>query len=431
MKQNPYLKPEDEEFIRRGVLALRSVGEHDSAIGDLSDPISHRAPSGRPPIRVSRYVPVCAAIGAVALVTLWPRPLHAASIQEVIDAVNGRESRYEQVLVPDSHGQLNLQMERWGAPGKFAERFRDGTENRFNGHLNYQFHPQNRYQVVDESKGSDAWDIDPVGIKAFAGFKLEHVEAEGAKMRYSFKMAPGRQDLVFDAKSKLPLERDVIRTDGSLMEVHRYFFLQQVELSVFDPEIKAGITTYNLPQQRLEMSQALREPAQSKVVAGIRINLHAVVVDPVDGMVAVVVSGGDPRPPISVKLAAPIEITGISGGFDNTEVAYTTLAGRAPDVHNSLVVKGEQARVETVRFPDKPFIPNRFTIRVPVWKLDRRIPLLDWQTKMRIRDNSRQVGVAEFQVDRAIRTSSIDAILPNHVIQRQAVGKATTAAPSR
>jgi len=419
LKHNPSWNHKEEEFLNRGIHALRSEPVDSSGVPGA---VARMMMTVRHPIGTTialRYLSLGAAAVGFAVFSLWPRSSHAASIREIVMMAKQQSTRYERVLKPDAHGRLTMYLEQWGAPGKYANRFVNEGETRFNGRLEYSFRHETNTQVIEESNGSDALEIDPVGLEAFDDFKLLRVDTEGSRLRYVFQMAPSRQEIVVDAATKLPIERDVIKSDGSIMEVHQYFFQKTLDPNIFEPDIKPGVRTINLPEDRKKLDEMLLDPPQCKMVAGVRVNLHAVIVDDVSSIVAAVVSGGDARPPVRNPLVkSPLAIVGLPDGFATPEAAYSSLAGQAPDVTNTLQVNGEPARVDQTSYQPKVSIPDEFVLRVPVWKRDPSLPLLDWQSHKRIGDDSCLVGWAEFKVNHPLRTYGIARVLPNYVFPK-------------
>ena len=338
-----------------------------------------------------RYLALGGAVAAGIGFAMLPRTSNAASIRDIMLAVKQQTSRYEQVFKPDKNGKLYMYFEQWGAPGKYANRFQGENETRQDGRLTYRYSQKENCQTVELGKASE---IDEVGIEAFSHFKLSRVVEEGKTLRYEYAMDPGRQDLVVDAETKLPLERNAYLSDGSLLESHKYRF-QSVDPSVFEPNIKPGVPYFNIPEDRKVLLTELAQGSQHQVVGGINIQLYAVIAD-ANGNVGAVVSGGLPQPvtrPYAMKF--PMEVAGTQKG-----ISYPSSV--------NFEVAGESARLEQVYFASKPKIGDQFKLRIPVFKVTGQPP----------------IGWAEFNVKHVIRTYSAQIIMPNYVIPDNTEAKA-------
>lgn len=418
LKQNPSMNLDGDDRLGAGIEALRSESVDSSGMQFAINKMLSTSRKQSSSHTTFRYLTLGGVTAGISMLAFWPRPLEAASLKEILTAVKQQTSRYERVLKPDASGKLVLSFEEWAAPGKYASRWQaDASERRYNGTVCYSYNPATREQSIEQSKSME---IDPVGIEYEAQFKVQRIEKEGSKLRYVFKMAPARQDLVVDAQSKLPIERDVYKRDGSVMEVHEYHFQSNLDPTIFEPQVRSGVTMHNYPEERAQVREILAARPQTQNVAGTQITLRAVIVDDLNGLVAAVVSGGDPRSPVLSRPAESsphLQIVGIPGGFPSiTSGEYTTLAGQAPGIQNTLQVNGEPARVEETFYPYKPTISDQCVIRVPVWKRDPTLPLVYWKTGTRIGTDSRLVGWVEFKVKHPFRTGSITAVLPNYVL---------------
>jgi len=281
------------------------------------------------------------------------------------------------------------------------------------------YRPKQNLQRIQRSRIDE---IDEVGVETYSQFKLVRTEAEGTHTRYVFHMWPSRQDLVVDTATHLPLERDVWKADGSLSEVHRYHF-QPVDDRMFEPDIKPGVPLHNIVEDEKAVARMLSGKPQSQVVDGVKLDLYATIVDG-NGDVAVVISGGAPRSPVSKDF---LQIVGVSAAYPMTGAEFTTLSGRIPGFENSLLAGGTKVRLEKIHVRDKLLIASGpLEVRVPVWKIDQTLPLMEEGKVVGV--DSRLVGWADFEVKTPVRTEEIEKVLPNYVLP-PAVMKATVRIP--
>lgn len=414
MKHNQHLNPKEEGALRRGIEGLRTETVDESGVSATATKMmaTGKARASRPV--VYRLVVVGGAAAALSVVAFWPRTSSAASLKDVVKAVSQMSARYERVYKPSKDGKLELYMEQWGEPGKYAMRFVGNGEHRYNGQVVYGYWPKtNRQRVIE----AEAMEIDPVGVEAFSQFKLLRVEDEGATLRYVYNI---RQDLIIDKKTKLPTQRVVHNSDDSIMEVHEYHFTNDLEDSIFEPDVKPGVPFFNIPEDRQKLKGMLAMTPQSKVVAGVKINLHAVVIGD-DGMVSAILTGEAPRASHGKEL---LQVMGYeSGKWSMNAANYTTYAGKYPQTDNTLRVGNQTAILEKAHFPTKPQFGGKLALRVPVWKMDPSLPLLDWDTKKKIGIDSKFVGWAEFTVTNPLYTEQVEEVLPNWM-RPPSVGKA-------
>jgi len=381
-----------------------------------------------------RYVTIGAA-ATVAAVALWPHPSSALALHDVKAAVQSQVARYERVYKPDNSGKLQLTYETWVAPGRGAVRDVGGIEIRQDGPVCYRFNPKINSQTIEQTEPEAN---EPVRVDDFAVFQAEfpilRTETDGTRSRYEFRMAPARQDLVVDTTTKLPIERDVYNPDGSVMEVHEYQFQVNPDLSVFKPDIKPNVPLYNIYEDRQSLQERLSGPPQVKVVEGIKVRLHAVVADAY-GYVSAVISGGDPRSWSQGPIYPP-QIVGLPRGMNATDPAYTAYANAKPGFPNMFEVNGERLRLDKVYMgsddhgtPDykwKQTIPDKFVLRIPVWRYDANTPLLDFTTKKKIGADTKLVGWAEFTVRNPLRTEMVEKLMPNQKIPASGLAASAT-----
>ncbi|HVT11006.1 MAG TPA: hypothetical protein VHE55_01960 [Fimbriimonadaceae bacterium] len=366
--------------------------------------VSRMLAEGRPQSRAwvpMRYVLVGGAAAALAAVALFPRTSSAAPLSAIARAVSLQLARYERVYKADKDGHLDVYMEQWGEPGKYAMRFTDDSmETRQNGALRYTYWKQTNLQSIESGPAEQ---IDGVGVAEFSQFKLLRVESAGPNLlRYVFNI---RQDLLVDTRTNLPTERVVYNSDGSLMEMHEYHF-HPLDESIFDPHIRAGVRLDNYPAQRRAVEEALAQPPQKAVVDGTTVWLHTVLIGD-QGFVGAVVSGGDP----SGTAFAPLKIVGLPDGWSMNPIG-SSVWSQTPGKENTLKVDGKPARLEQAMLRPGTQVPGSFTIRVPVWRYDVSRPLLDHGK--RIGMDSKLIGWAQFEVKNPLHVGGIEQVLPNY-----------------
>jgi len=406
LKQNPHWNPEDEATLRRGVEGLRGEPADTSGISaTVGKMMAERGPVSRSR-PTFRYLGFAGAAAALGLVAFWPRTSSAASLREVAAAVEKMSARYERVYKPNKDGKLEMYMEQWGEPGKYAMRFVGDMEMRYNGKVAYGYWPKTNHQRVIEA---EAEEIDSVGVEAFSKFKLLRVVDEGKLRRYVYNI---RQDLLIDTTTNLPTQRIAYNNDGSVMEIHEYHFSEDLDDKIFEPDIKPGVPFYNIPEDRERLRGMLAMTPQTTTVAGMKIHLHAVIVSD-HGMVGAIVTGGDPRASRGKEVLRISGLRDLNGNLNYGE--YTTLAGHGRVETNRLQVNCQPAILEIAQFWNQT-VPEKFTIRIPVWKLDPKLPLYDYGSTKAIGIDSRFVGWAEFKVTHPLRTESVESVLPTWVM---------------
>lgn len=407
MKHDMHWNPEEEQLLGRPLAKMRVESGAASGRRAAIEAMLAR-PRSAPQRPVARYMVLAAACAAMAGVAIWPRPSSAVGLAEVAKALREFRARHDRVYRPDSSGKLVLAYEQWAEPGKLASVFAEGTENRSDGKLVYSYSPQTNRQRI--APGSLAG-IDPVGVEEYERSpygKLERLEREGSGLRYVFQMGATRQDLIVDSHTKLPIRREVFYPADRLMEVHEYEFLDDIPDAVFEPHLKPSVPLTNVPKDRHELAQQLAAVPRVATVAGIDVRLHAVIIAS-NNTVGAVVTGGAPR---GSRSKEGLVIPGQTPILLMTDGAYSVWE-KLPHIENTLVVDGQFARVEAMMF--KGHIPERFTLRVPVWKEDASLPLRDPKTGVRLGSDAKLVGWAEFEVTKPIRSESIEPLLPNYV----------------
>lgn len=418
LKQDQSWNHRNEEAIRRGAEGARSEPVDLSPVSGVVSKMMSEGRAHRTHWLPARYLAVAGVGAALIGVALYPRPSSAA-MSEVVDAVRQQRARFEEVYKPDKNGKLYVYLEHWGKPGKYAMRFTDDAmESRENGKLIYCYWNTNgiKYQRVDSGEGEG---IDPVGVEEFGRFKLLRVLDAGPHLkRYVFNI---RQDLIVDTTTNLPTQRVCYNNDGSVMEIHVYHF-QDVDDSVFEPHIKPGVPYYNIPADRQAVNAMIAQPPQTVVVAGVKVKLHAVIVD-MAGNVGALVSGGDPR-----GVSTPMQVVGLPEGMMMTPPSSTVLSQAPETPANRLTIGGQPARLEKVTFPPKVEIPDGFTLRIPVWRYDPSQPLINAGRKIGL--DSKIVGWAEFKVNKVLRTEQVEKVLPDWAPPEGIAGTGTAKADS-
>ena len=385
MKYAPHSNHKDPDI--PGVGALRGEPVNTSAAPNVVAQMLNTAPGSARRPKFGYYC-VAAAAAAVGGALLLPRKSSAMSMHEVARAARLCTSWYEETYRPDKSGKLQLVLENWTAPGKSTcLEFTNGKldcEKRFDGKLEYGFFPAEKYQRI-APWGMEGFPLSTV--ESFEEFKLIEVRKEGSLLRYVFDI---HQDLLVDPATKLPVERDVYHKDGSILEIHKYFFGNHFDERLFEPDIKPGVPLIDIPAEQAAVNASLSGTPQTEVVGGISVSLYAVIIQDKQSIGAVVV-GGSPHPP-----AAPqhMQIVGIAA----PESRNMFDSDPWPGEKKPLIIAGRAAHIERAGWLQRPSIPDRFTLRMPVWKSD-----------------STFAGWAEFEIADAIRAEGIDEVLPNFV----------------
>lgn len=410
MKENLQWNPEEEALLRRPVEALRQETGNPLRMQAAEAAMLDRRTIIRPRRPMLRYAMAGAAVLALSVVALWPRPV-SASLKNVIQAVKAFPARYERVYRPDAGGNLKLAYQEWSEPGKHATYFEGSSDFRNNGVLNFVYDPGSNYQRISPAP-KKAMEMDSVAVEDFKNLpysKLLRVEQDGPFQRYVFQMGATRQDLVVESESSLPRYRDVFYPGNTLLERHEYHFSADLPDEIFDPKIRPGVPMVNIVEQRARLAKMLEDEPQVQIVAGQRIALHAVIVSR-EHCIAAILSGEDAR---SASSREGIQVVGIQKGFTGTDGASSVWAGKDPRVGPRFMVKDFPGLLERTFYPPNVEIPDEFVLRVPVWKLDPGKPLLDSAGK-KVGIDSKLVGWAEFKVQNAVYTDSVDAVLPGY-----------------
>ena len=392
MKYAPHSNHKNPEI--PGVAALRDEAVDMSGARKVAAQMLRTMPGVRH--RPSRLLYTFAAAAAVlGGVMLLPRTARPVSLHDVGQAIKEYHSWYEQTYRPDSSGRLQLANEFWEAPGKSTWiEWRDGklaSEMRFNGKLHYQYLPAEKSQRIT-SWGMDGMPLSTV--ESFEQFKLLDVRPEGKLLRYRFAI---HQDLLIDPATKLPVERDVYHRDGSILEIHKIFLTNHIDDQIFEAAVKPGVPLFDIPAAQAAVRARLSGTPQTQVVGGVAVSLHAVIIEngPHAMRCGAVLVGGVERP-----TGAPehILIVGVTAPESRPQFKNVFDIDPNPGEKTPLIVGGKVAHLERAGWPVMPPIPDRFTLRVPVWG-----------------SGSKFAGWAEFEVVDPIRTESIEEVLPNFV----------------
>lgn len=383
MKDNMYSNPEQESLLTRPIEAMRKDDVEPTRAQATVVKMLATQPKHTPHVPAFRYIAIAGAAATLAGIALWPQPSSAASLKAVIAAIKQQQARYEKITRRDSHGEMKLVEEMWYAPGKEAMISPDGHESRSSGNVSYSYWPSEGYQVIQPGGAMEA---DSVSVEAFVESPYSKLIASaeaGPVTRYIFQMGATRQELEIDRKTKLPLRRIVHWDNDKELEIHEYAFNPALASNFFEPHVKPGVPLYNVTDDRANLAAMLKRRPLTQTVAGIKVSLYGVLVDP-GGTVDVILTGGGLAKRESIK---PLEIDGHAGALFYP-MPYAHRGG------SPIMLGGQPARIEWTAFGRGAKFPDRISVRIPVYSEGEAKATAAGQSNSR----SRLVGWATFQV---------------------------------
>jgi hypothetical protein len=172
-------------------------------------------------------------------------------------------------------------------------------------------------------------------------------------------------DVIVDAGSQLPLQAHSSLPALGPDTVFEYEF-PAYDPKLMEVQIPDGVPVYDLDKQRQELMSSVMTPIAKTTVAGQEIDLRVLAVDH-DGIVEAVTSGGWTQPPTDEYWNHQLQVDGLPERFPFDR--GKRLSSMPSYIYPQPVsYQGLELVHSTMMCGAKAVLPERITIRVPIWK---------------------------------------------------------------